>query len=45
MKAVKRINYHGRPATLFANGDVIWADQLFPQGLGANAGLLTALAI
>lgn len=44
MKVVKRINYHGQAATLFANGDIIWAGQLFPQGLGANAGLLTVLA-
>ena len=44
MKAVKRVTYKGQPATLFANGDVIWSGMLFPQGLGANAGLLAVLA-
>lgn len=44
MKAIKKVTFAGSIATLFANGDVIWAGVLFPQGLGMNAGLAKALA-
>lgn len=43
MKVIKKLNYKGSLATLFANGDVMWAGMHFPQGLGMNAGLAAAL--
>ena len=43
MKAIKRIDYKGSQAVLFANGNIMWAGMLFEGGNGANEGLLKAI--
>lgn len=44
MKAIKVIQWNGAKAILFANGDIAWAGMVFPNGNGANLGLVKALA-
>lgn len=43
MKVIKKLEYKGAVATVFANGDVIWSGMVFAGGLGMNAGLAAAL--
>lgn len=43
MQAIKRIQYQGHTATLFADGSIVWAGMWFENGKAANAGLLAAI--
>lgn len=42
-RVVKRVNFSGSEAVLFANDDIFWGGLVFPGGRGANLGLIAAL--
>lgn len=43
MKPIRTVTVGNAKATLFANGDVIYARQHYPNGQGCNLSVLAAL--
>lgn len=43
MKVIKVVQVGNAVAKLFSNGDVAYAGDIYPQGMGCNASVLKAL--